>query len=62
MTTKTASNGCLIIEEALAYLECTVQNFIDSDCWLIYAVVEQGEVLQSNGITAMQHRKSGSHY
>ena len=62
LTTKTASNGCLIIEEALAYLECTVQNFIDDDCWLIYAVVEQGEVLQSNGITAIQHRKSGSHY
>jgi flavin reductase (DIM6/NTAB) family NADH-FMN oxidoreductase RutF len=62
LTTKTASNGCLIIEEALAYLECTVQNYIDDDCWLIYAIVEQGEVLQSNGITAMQHRKSGSHY
>lgn len=63
MTTKTASNGCLIIEEALAYLECTVQNHIDSgDYWLIYAIVEQGEVLQNHGITAIQHRKSGSHY
>lgn len=63
LTTKTASNGCLIIEEALAYLECTVQNHIDSgDYWLIYAIVEQGEVLQNHGITAIQHRKSGSHY
>ena len=63
LTTKTATNECLIIEEALAYLECTVQNHLESgDCTLIYAVVEQGEVLQNNGITAMQHRKSGSHY
>ncbi len=63
LTTKTASNGCLIIEEALAYLECTVQSHLPSgDRTLIYAVVEQGEVSAKNGITAMQHRKSGSHY
>ena len=78
LTTKTASNGCLIIEEALAYLECTVTSYLPlSDLnyeasphnsasgqhrTLIYAVVEQGEVLQSKGITAIQHRKSGSLY
>ncbi|WP_036484526.1 diflavin flavoprotein [Myxosarcina sp. GI1] len=63
LTTKTASNGCLIIEEALAYLECTVQNRIESgDRTLVYATVDRGEVLEPNGITAIQHRKSGSHY
>ena len=63
VTTKPASNHCLIIEEALAYVECTVQSLLPSgDRTLIYAVVEQGEVLQSDGITAIQHRKSGSHY
>ena len=63
LTTQTASNGCLIIEEALAYLECTVQSFLEAgDRTLIYAVVERGEVLENNGITAIQHRKSGSHY
>ena len=63
VTTKAASNGCLIIEEALAYLECTVQSHMPSgDRTLIYATVEQGEVLQSEGLTAIQHRKSGSHY
>ena len=62
VTTKTANNGCLIIEEALAYLECTVQSYLPSgDCTLIYAVVEHGEVLENKGITAIQHRKSGSH-
>ena len=63
VTTKTASNGCFIIEEALAYLECTVQSYLPAgDRLLIYAVVEQGEVSEKNGITAIQHRKSGSHY
>ncbi|BAZ45756.1 flavoprotein [Chondrocystis sp. NIES-4102] len=63
VTTKPANNGCLIIEEALAYLECTVASRIDSgDRTLIYAVVDQGEVLENHGVTAMQHRKSGSHY
>ena len=63
LTTKTATNGCLVIEEALAYLECTVQNSLPSgDRTLIYAVVERGEVLPNNGITAIQHRKSGSYY
>ena len=63
VTIKTAANGCLIIEEALAYLECTVESYLPSDdCTLIYAIVEQGEVSEKNGITAIQHRKSGSHY
>ncbi len=63
LTTKTASNGCSIIEESLAYLECTVQNRLEvSDRFLIYAVVDRGEVLENSGITAIQHRKSGSHY
>ncbi|MGV2828521.1 diflavin flavoprotein [Myxosarcina sp. GI1(2024)] len=63
LTTKTASNGCLIIEEALAYLECTVQSRLKTgDRTLIYAVVDSGEVLENNGITAIQHRKSGSYY
>jgi flavorubredoxin/flavin reductase (DIM6/NTAB) family NADH-FMN oxidoreductase RutF len=63
LTTKPANNGCLIIEDALAYIECTVQSYLESgDRTLIYAVVEQGEVSAKNGITAIQHRKSGSHY
>ena len=63
LTTKTASNGCLIIEEALSYLECTVVSYLPSgERTLIYAVVEQGEVLEKYGMTAIQHRKSGSHH
>jgi flavorubredoxin/flavin reductase (DIM6/NTAB) family NADH-FMN oxidoreductase RutF len=63
LTTKTANNGCLILEEALAYLECTVHSHMESgDHTLIYAVIDCGEVLENHGITAIQHRKSGSHY
>ncbi|HYW20521.1 MAG TPA: diflavin flavoprotein [Nodularia sp. (in: cyanobacteria)] len=63
LKTKTADNGCLILTEALAYLECTVTNLIEcSDRCLIYAVVDQGEVLENDGVTAVEHRKSGSHY
>ncbi|BAY92535.1 flavin reductase domain-containing protein [Microchaete diplosiphon NIES-3275] len=61
--TQTAENGCLILNEALAYLECTVQNQLEcGDRYLIYAVVNSGEVLENDGFTAIQHRKSGSQY
>ena len=63
VSTRIANNGCLIIEEALAHIECTVQSRLPSgDRTLIYAAVNQGEVSEKNGITAMQHRKSGRHY
>jgi flavorubredoxin/flavin reductase (DIM6/NTAB) family NADH-FMN oxidoreductase RutF len=59
LATDTASNGCLILTEALAYLECTVQSHIEAgDRWLVYAIVEQGHLLETKGVTAIQHRKS----
>ena len=58
-----AANGCLVLLEALAYLECTVEHWMEcGDHWLIYATVHAGDVLESVGVTAIQHRKSGSHY
>ena len=63
LSTKTADNGCIILTEALSYLECTVQNRTKcGERWLIYAVVENGEVFENEGLTALEHRKSGSHY
>ncbi len=62
LSTKTADNGCIILTEALSYLECTVQNRTKcGERWLIYAVVENGEVFENEGLTALEHRKSGSH-
>lgn len=61
--THAASNGCLVLDDALAYLECTVQNRMEcGDHWLVYAVVENGKVLEPAGVTAVQHRKSGTQY
>lgn len=58
-----AANGCLVLDEALAYLECRVHDRMEcGDHWLIYAIVESGKVLETVGVTAVQHRKSGSHY
>lgn len=55
-------NGCPILQDALAYLECRVDNRMEcGDHWLVYAVAERGKVLQE-GVTAVHHRKSGNQY
>ena len=54
LTTRIANNGCLIINEALAYLECTVQFQQQcGDSSLIYALIDKGEVLETEGVTAV---------
>lgn len=61
--TQAAENGCPILTDALAYLECRVENRMEcGDHWLVYAVVERGNLLEGNALTAIHHRKSGSHY
>lgn len=63
VATEEADNGSPILSDALAYVECQVANRMEcGDHWLIYAVAEQGKVLQSEGVTAVHHRKSGTHY
>ncbi|MBW4495098.1 MAG: diflavin flavoprotein [Oscillatoria princeps RMCB-10] len=63
LETKEAQNGCPILSDALAYLECAVENRMDcGDHWVVYAVVENGHLLQDAGVTAVHYRKTGSHY
>jgi len=63
LETTLAENGCRVLNDALAYLECTVQNRMEcGDHWLVYATVDRGKVLDASGQTAVHHRKSGSHY
>ncbi|MDJ0728456.1 MAG: diflavin flavoprotein [Crocosphaera sp.] len=60
--TEVADNGSPLLQDALAYLECQVGDRMEcGDHWLIYAIVTKGQVLQ-DGVTAIHHRKSGSHY
>ncbi|MBD2137878.1 flavin reductase [Anabaena sp. FACHB-1237] len=61
--TTEANNGGIILNGALAYLECTVQNRMEvGDHWLVYATVDDGKVLNQDGVTAIHHRKSASYY
>jgi flavorubredoxin/flavin reductase (DIM6/NTAB) family NADH-FMN oxidoreductase RutF len=58
-----ASNGGVILSGALSYLECSVQSRMEvGDHWLVYATVNDGKVLNQDGVTAVHHRKSGSYY
>ncbi|WP_392535855.1 diflavin flavoprotein [Nostoc sp. C117] len=60
---KEAENGSPILTDALAYLECSVQNRMESgDHWLVYATIESGKLLDTDGVTAVHHRKSATHY
>jgi len=61
--TEEAENGCLIIKEALAYMELQVENRMEcGDHWLVYGVAKAGQVLEPDQVTAVHHRRSGSHY
>jgi flavorubredoxin/flavin reductase (DIM6/NTAB) family NADH-FMN oxidoreductase RutF len=63
INTETATNGCPILTDSLAYLECNVESRMEcGDHWLIYATVDSGKVFNNTGVTAVHHRKSGSHY
>ncbi len=56
-------HGTPILNDALAYLECSVEQRMEAgDHWLTYATVEAGKVLNPDGVTAVHHRKSGNHY
>ncbi|MEL7036109.1 MAG: diflavin flavoprotein [Cyanobacteria bacterium J06592_8] len=58
-----ASNGCVILKDGLAYLECEVKQRMEcGDHWIIYATVSNGQVLNSEGVTAVHYRKTGTHY
>lgn len=63
LETEDANNGCPILKDALAYLECVVQNRMEcGDHWVVYATVENGKVLDNKGVTAVHYRKTGSYY
>ncbi|PSO51261.1 MAG: flavin oxidoreductase [Cyanobacteria bacterium SW_9_44_58] len=61
--TEQAENGCLILKQALAYIELEVENRMEcGDHWLVYGVAKAGKVLDPEKVTAVHHRNSGSHY
>jgi flavin reductase (DIM6/NTAB) family NADH-FMN oxidoreductase RutF len=62
-STGEADNGCIVFTDAAAYLECSVSQRLEcGDHWVIYATVENGKLLKPDAITAINHRKAGTHY
>ena len=63
VTLEGAAQGGPVLSDALAYLDCQVQQRMEcSDHWLIYAVVRGGNVADQQALTAVHHRKVGNHY
>ncbi|MBR8839053.1 MAG: diflavin flavoprotein [Stigonema ocellatum SAG 48.90 = DSM 106950] len=61
--TDVTDNGCTILGDALAYLECSVNKRLEcGDHWVVYATVDNGKLLKPDSVTAINHRKSGNHY
>ena len=56
-------NNQIIIPEALAWLDALVKERMEcGDHWVIYAEVLHGNILKSDSLTAVHHRKSGANY
>ncbi|KAF3883937.1 MULTISPECIES: diflavin flavoprotein [Nostocales] len=61
--TEVAQNGCTVLTDSSAYLECSVSKRMEcGDHWVIYATVDNGKLLKPDALTAIHHRKTGSHY
>jgi len=56
-------NNQVIIPESLAWLDALVKEKMEcGDHWVIYAEVLHGNILKSDSLTAVHHRKSGANY
>ena len=60
--TRSDETGCVILDDAVSVLECTVADRMDAgDHYIVYGSVRKGKVL-NNGLSAVHHRKSGTNY
>jgi flavin reductase (DIM6/NTAB) family NADH-FMN oxidoreductase RutF len=57
------ASGAAIIPQGAAFLECTVASRMEAgDHWIVYATVEEGEVLDEGAQSAVHFRKVGTTY
>ncbi len=57
------AQGGPVLTDALAFLSCRVEKRLEGpDHWIIYAIVEEGNVANAEANTAVHHRKVGNHY
>ena len=60
---KLTPNEQIIIPESLAWLDASVKERMEcGDHWVIYAEVLHGNILKSDSLTAVHHRKTGASY
>ncbi|BBM97221.1 protein MpFLV1 [Marchantia polymorpha subsp. ruderalis] len=63
LETTVASNGGLILKDAISWMECTVQSRMETgDHWVLYAVVDSGKLEDDTTLTAVHYRKTGARY
>ena len=62
-TLEGVATGGPVLAEALAFLGCRViQRLETSDHWIVVALVEEGNVSDTEAASAVHHRKFGNHY
>ena len=60
---KLTPNNQIIIPESLAWLDASIKERMEcGDHWVIYAEVLHGNILKSESLTAVHHRKTGANY
>ncbi|KAH7281380.1 hypothetical protein KP509_36G044100 [Ceratopteris richardii] len=63
LNVKESTNGGQILLDAIAWLECTVKSRMETgDHWVLYAVVDNGELQDDKTLSALHYRKTGSRY
>ena len=63
MNIELTPNDQIIIPDSLAWLDACVKERMEcGDHWVIYAEVLHGNILKSDCLTAVHHRKSGANY
>tara|TARA_Y100001968_G_scaffold333671_1_gene398216 strand:- start:4195 stop:5967 length:1773 start_codon:yes stop_codon:yes gene_type:complete len=57
------TKGGAVFADSLAYLSCKVKQRLETpDHWIIYSIVEEGNVANTEAKTAVHHRRVGSNY
>eukprot|EP00249_Psilotum_nudum_P006453 c19779_g1_i1 orf=449-2638(-) len=63
LQTKEAKDGGQILLDAISWMECTVKSRMETgDHWIVYATVDDGNVLDDKILTAIHYRKTGARY
>ena len=58
-----ADNGCPILMDAVAYVQCIVKSRMEtSDHWICYGEAVSGKVSKPDSVTAAHYRKVGNYY